>query len=194
MTEREEQLALSAAKGRNVRNGLALKDRTFPTFLTFLTLTSCSSEKAEPAANWSQVPISIELRLADGAPSPGLEAKTVYGQGKKIYLHPKAELSNTDIARVEATQTRIGQGLILDVWYTSAGARRLSQLTSQHVGDSLAVLINSVVLAVPRIEQTLNPGTQTPSSIGVPLEPKEAGQLAQAVSKTWPAGGKAVRR
>ena len=130
--------------------------------------------------------MSIELRLAEGAAAPGLVPRTVYGQGRKVYLHPKAELSNDDIARVEATKTRIGEGLILDVWHTAAGARRLSQLTSQHIGDSLAVLINSVVVAVPRIEQTLNPGTRTPSAMGVPLEPKEAGQLASAVSKTWP--------
>ena len=173
----------------NVRN-----ERTFPTFLTFLSLLSCSSEKAEPVANWSQVPVSIELRLAEGSPGNGLEPRTVYGQGKKVYLHSQAELTNSDIARVEATQTRIGKGLILDVWHTGAGARKLAQLTSQHVGDSLAVLINSVVVAIPRIEQTMNPGTLTPSSIGVPLEPKEANQLALAVSKTWPGGGKTVRQ
>ena len=155
-------------------------------FLTSLTVFACSSEKAEPVANWGQVPVSIELRLAESSAAPGLVPRTVYGQGRKVYLHPKAELSNTDIARIEATQTRIGKGLILDVWHTSAGARRLAQLTSQHIGDSLAVLINSVVVAVPRIEQTLNPGTRRPSAIGVPLEPKEAGQLASAVSKTWP--------
>jgi preprotein translocase subunit SecD len=161
--------------------------------LPFLACSG-SGEKAEPVANWSRVPVSIELRLAEGAPGPGLVPRTVYGQNRKVYIHPKAELSNSDFARVEATQTRIGQGLILDVWHTGAGAQRLAKLTSQHVGDSLAVLINSVVVAVPKIEQTLNPGTRTPSAIGVPLAPKEAGQLALAVSKTWPAGGKAVRR
>jgi len=130
--------------------------------------------------------VTIELRLAEGSPGEGLEARTVYGQGKKIYLHPTAELTNADIVRAEATQTRIGQGLILDVWYSRAGARRLSELTSGHIGDSLAVLIDSVVVAVPVIQQTLSPGTGTPSSIGVPLQPKEAARLAQAVSKTWP--------
>ena len=64
----------------------------------------------------------------------------------------------------------------------------MGQLTTQHVGDSLAILINSVPVAVPIIQQKLNPGTRAPISIGVPLEPKEAGRLAQAVSKTWPRG------
>ena len=110
----------------------------------------------------------------------------MYGQGRTVYLQPKAELSNRDIARVEALQTRIGKGLVLQVWHTKAGARRIAELTSRHIGDSLAILVDSVVVAVPIIKQTLNPGTSLSSDIGVPLEPKEAGQLAQAVAKTWP--------
>ncbi len=110
----------------------------------------------------------------------------MYGQGKRVYLHEKPAISNSDIARVEAVKTRIGKGLILQVWHTKAGARRIAELTAQHIGDSLAILINSVVVAVPMIRETINPGTRMASDIGVPLEPKEANQLAVAVSKTWP--------
>ncbi|MFL5546104.1 MAG: SecDF P1 head subdomain-containing protein, partial [Gemmatimonadales bacterium] len=119
---------------------------------------------------------------------------TVYGQDRTVYLQPNAQISNADIARVEAVKTRIGKGLILQVWYTKSGARQIAELTRQHIGDSLAVLINSVVVAIPAIQEPIDPGTQTSSDIGVPLEPKEANQLAAAVSKTWPAGGNAVRR
>jgi hypothetical protein len=61
----------------------------------------------------------------------------------------------------------------------------LADLTGGHIGDSLAVVINSVVVAVPIIRDTLNSGTGMPYDIGVPLGPKEADQLAQAVSQTW---------
>ena len=159
---------------------------TFLTFPPFLTFSACSSEKAEPVANWRQVPVSIELHLAEGTAAAGLEPRTVYGQGRTVYLHPHAEISNADIARAEAVETRIGKGLILQVWHTKAGARRMAELTSKHIGDSLAILINGVIVAVPRIQQALNPGTQKSSDIGVPLEPDEAKQLAVAVSKTWP--------
>ncbi len=152
-----------------------------------LFLSACSSaDHKVTAPNWSQVPVSIELRLAEGAPASGLTPAKVYGQGKTVYLHPKPELSNSDIARVEAVKTRIGQGLILQVWHTKVGARRLAELTARHIGDSLAILINSVVVAVPMIRETINPGTRSPSDIGVPLQPKEASQLALSVSKTWP--------
>jgi preprotein translocase subunit SecD len=151
-------------------------------------LLACSSsgQGREPVADWNRVPVSIELRLAEGAAGPGLVPARVYGAGKSVYLHPQVELSNRDIARVEATQTRIGKGLILDVWHTRAGAERMARLTAQHVGDSLAILINSVVVAVPAIQEKIDPGTRSPSSIGVPLEPKEAGQLQKAVARTWP--------
>jgi len=165
-------------------------DGTWGTVLTVLTLTACSSaDKADVKPDWNRVPVLVELRLAQGGSGPELVRREVYGQGRKVYLQPRAQISNADIARVEAVKTRIGKGLILQVWYTKSGARQIAELTRQHIGDSLAVLINSVVVAIPVIQEPINPGTQTSSDIGVPLEPKEANQLAAAVAKTW-----AVRR
>jgi preprotein translocase subunit SecD len=136
--------------------------------------------------------VSLELRLAEGSPAPGLVPAAVYGQGKTVYLHPEAQLSNTDIVRVEAVKTRIGKGLILQIWLTRAGASRLKQATGRHIGDSLAVLIDTVVMAVPVIQQAIGSSDpKLPIDIGVPLEPKEAQQLAASVSKTWPAAKRA---
>ena len=159
-----------------------------------LIACSASGDKSAVKPEWSRVPVALELRVAQGASGPALVPQQVYGQSKTVYLHPQAQISNADVARVEAVKTRIGQGLILQVWYTRSGARKIAELTRQHIGDSLAVLINSVVVATPVIQETINPGTQTSSDIGVPLEPKEANQLALAVSKTWPVAGKAVKR
>ena len=146
---------------------------------------SPSSKKVKPV-DWGQVPVTIELRLAKGAPAPGFVPATVHGQSGTVYLDPEAALSNTHIARVEAVKTRIGAGLILQVWLTKAGAQRIADVTARHIGDSLAVLIDSVVVSVPIIQERMNPGTRRPSDIGVPLEPKETSQLARAISKTWP--------
>jgi preprotein translocase subunit SecD len=162
--------------------------RTVPSFLTCLTfLWACSpSKKVEPVADWRRVPVSIELRLAEGSAGPELVPAVVHGQRKTVYLRPEPRLSNTDIARVAAIKSRIGQGLILEVWLTRAGGRRMAEMTGRHIGDSLAILINSVLISVPLIRDTLGPGTQHPFDIGVPLGPKEADQLARAVSQTWP--------
>jgi preprotein translocase subunit SecD len=147
---------------------------------------SCSTSPKARTPDWKKVPVSLELRLAEDSAAPGLVSAAVYGQGKTVYLHPEAVISKRDIARVEATQTRIGKGLVLDVWFTRAGAARVKQVTGSHVGDRLAVLIDSVVLSVPRIQQAIGGDPRRPSGIGVPLEPKEAQQLAAAIAKTWP--------
>lgn len=145
------------------------------------------SPSSHKTTDWGQVPVSIELRLAKGASGPGLVPAAVYGQSDSVYLDAEAALSNTHIARVEAVKTRIGTGLILQVWLTKAGAERMADFTAHHIGDSLAVLVDSVVVGVPIIQEAINPGTKRPFDVGVPLGPEEAGQLARAVSKTWPA-------
>ena len=162
--------------------------------LSVLASWACSPDAKARAPNWQRVPVSLELRLAEGSPGAGLVAAEVHGQGKTVYLHPEPQLSNSDIVRVEAVKTRIGQGLILQIWLKRAGAARLKEATGRHIGDSLAVLIDSVVavlidsvvVAVPVIQEAIGGDPKQPIDMGVPLEPKEAQQLAAAVSKTWP--------
>lgn len=147
---------------------------------------SPSTGKVKTSPDWRRVPVSLELRLAEGAPAPDLVPAAVYGQDTTVYLHSDPLVSNSHIARIEAVKTRLGRGLILEVWLTNSGAKRLAQVTGRHIGDSLAVLINSVVVSVPTIQDTLGRNPKLPNSIGVPLGAEEAGQLAAAVSKTWP--------
>jgi len=147
---------------------------------------ACSQGPKARAPDWKRVPVTLELQLAASAPRAGLVPTAVYGQGKTIHLHPGALLSNRDIARVEAVQTRIGKGLILQVWLTGAGSARVKEATARHVGDSIAVLVDSVVVAVPIIQEAIGGDPKLPNDVGVPLEPKEAQQLAAAVAKTWP--------
>ena len=148
---------------------------------------ACSSGGKERTPDFQRVPVALELRLAEGSAAPGLVPAAVYGQGKTVYLRPEAPVSGKDIARVEAVKTRIGQGLILQVWLTRSGASRLKEATGRHIGDSLAVLIDTVVMAVPLIQQAIGTDPTLPIDIGVPLGPKEAQQLAGSVGKTWPA-------
>ena len=147
---------------------------------------SPSRDRIDPAADWRRVPVSLELRMAKSAPGPDLVMTKVYGQPDTVYLQREAQLSTGDIAKVEAVKAMGGKGLVLEVWFTKAGARRLADFTREHIGDTLAVLINSVVVSTPMIQETLGDDTKLPSHIGVPLDPADARQLALAVSKTWP--------
>lgn len=156
-------------------------------FLSVIASSACSPGAKARAPDWQRVPVALEVRLAEGSPAPGLVAAEVYGQGKTVYLHPEAQISDSDIVRVEAVKTRIGQGLILQIWLTRAGASRLKEATRRHIGDSLAVSIDNVVMAVPVIQEAIGGDPKQPIDMGVPLEPKAAQQLAASVSKTWPA-------
>ena len=155
---------------------------------------SPSREKQNPVPDWQRVPVSLELRLAESAPAPGLVPAVVYGQPDTLYLHSQPRLSGSHIARVEAAKTMGEKGLVLAVWFTKAGARQLADMTGQHIGDTLAVLINSVVVSAPVIQETMGGDTKLPSHIGVPLDPAAARQLALAVSKTWPPDPAASKR
>jgi hypothetical protein len=147
---------------------------------------SPSRGRVNAAPDWRRVPVSIELRLAESAPALGLVPAEVYGQSDTVYLHPETQLPNIYIARVEAVKAMGGKGLVLEVWLTKPGARQLADVTERHIGDTLAVLINSAVVSAPIIQETIGGDTKLPTHIGVPLGPAEAGQLAVAVSKTWP--------
>src|SRR4051812_15872311 len=102
--------------------------------LSVLASWACSPEAKPRVPDWNRVPVSLELRLAEGSPGPGLVPAAVYGQGKTVYLHPEVQLAKRDIVRVEAVKTRIGQGLILQIWLTRAGAARLKEATGGHIG------------------------------------------------------------
>jgi preprotein translocase subunit SecD len=147
---------------------------------------SSSGKKVKTVIDWGRVPVTIELHLAQGAPAPNSVPAVLYGQSDTVYLQPQAQLSNTSITRVEAIKTRIGNGLVLNVWLTKAGAARLAEVTARHIGDTLAVVVDSAVVSAPIIQETLDVGTSQPTSIGVPLGAEDVGRLARAVAKTWP--------
>ena len=128
----------------------------FAICLSVIASWACSPGGKARAPDWTRVPVSLELRLAEGSPAPGLVPAAVYGQGKTVYLHPEAQLSNSDIVRVEAVKTRIGKGLILQIWLTRAGASRMKETTGRHIGDSLAVLIDTVVMGNARLWSALS--------------------------------------
>ena len=163
--------------------------------LCIITPLACSpAEKREPVPDWQRVPVSLELRLAESAPGAGLLPAVVYGQSDTLYLHEEPRLSDSHIARIEAAKTMGEKGLVLAVWFTKAGARQLADMTGHHIGDTLAVLINSVVVSAPVIQETMGGDTKLPTHRGVPLDPAAARQLALAVSKTWPPASAGSKR
>ena len=97
----------------------------------------------------AQASVRFEIRLAEDSPAPGLQPVTT-GIGSTIYLHRDAVIGNIDIATARVA-TRSPAGFSVDVTFTPQGAERISRATSNHVGKSVAILVDGHVVAVPRL-------------------------------------------
>jgi preprotein translocase subunit SecD len=150
--------------------------------LCSLAYWACSLPKARP--NWEQAPVSLEFRLAESAPASGLTPAAVYGERDTVYLHSEVQLSNNEIARAEPVEQPTGMGL--RVWLTEEGSKRISRMTAEHIGDRLAVVINSQVVSASVIVAAFKSTPETPTLVVLQLPPEHASQLAKAVSETWP--------
>jgi len=101
----------------------------------------------------AQASVRFEIRLVEDSPAPGLQPVTT-GAGSTIYLHRDAVIGNIDIATARVA-TRSPAGFSVDVTFTPQGAERISRATSNHVGKSVAILIDGHVVAVPRLRSAI---------------------------------------
>jgi preprotein translocase subunit SecD len=155
-------------------------------FVLPFALFACRSREAEstPDKDWRQVPVQIELRIAEKLPAPGLTTGLVYGESDTVYLHSRVEISNAQIARAETVEKE--EGLVLQFWFTGEGLKRLATMSAENIGNSLAILINSEVFSAPAIVQAVDPSPDIPGQVRVRLAREQAQQLARAVAHTWP--------
>jgi preprotein translocase subunit SecD len=151
-----------------------------------------STPPASPAPDLTQVPVSIEFRLARSAPTDAFVKTTVHSTGDTVYLRPETEIDNQHIAKAEALE--YPSGLHVNLWLTEAGRRRFAEVKAKHVGEHMAVLINKQVLdpppviAAPPVEVVDTLITPMPLTVSFQLAPDRAKQLAAAVAQTWPTG------
>lgn len=143
-----------------------------------------AGEESDRRVNWAQVPVMIELRVAEQAPRAGLTAAMVRDLGDTVYLHPQVELLNAHIDRVTSVET--ADGLILNFRMTGEGRERLGRVTADNLGHRLAILIDSEVFSAPAIVQAIEPMPEIPGQVRVSLPDEQARRLVKAVSQTWP--------
>lgn len=115
---------------------------------------------------------NVEFRRAEAKPTAGLKAAEIAGTSRTIYLHPSAELTESDIA-----SATVIEGSAIDVALTAVGARKLEKLSSEHGDRPLAILVNGKVIAAPTIRARLG-GTVI---ISGKFTPDEARTLAAAL-------------
>ncbi len=110
-----------------------------------------------PSIQAAETPVLLlEIRRAQWEPADGLQKAELPGPRRRvIYLHPKTELSNADVAQAMAGQTEGGH-VAIDIVFTDAGAKKFGKLTAAHLNHPVAFLIDGKVVCAPVILSKLS--------------------------------------
>ncbi len=120
----------------------------------------------------------FEVRLAEDKPGKNLTETTVEGDGsRKVFLHQEVILNAKDIAGAKAIT--IEERPVIDVRFTSAGAKALKDLTTANAGKRLAIVLDGKVLMAPLIRDGVTEGR---SQITGAFTTKETERIAKVLN------------
>jgi hypothetical protein len=100
--------------------------------------------------------VRFEVRLAQETPGDGLRAAVVTDSKRTVYVHQEVVISNGDIAKAAAQQSRAGETYSLVVTFTADGARKMEAATRGWLGKPLAVLIDGQVVSCPAVRGVIS--------------------------------------
>lgn len=98
----------------------------------------------------------IQFRLAQSEPSPGLTRMD--WNGWAFYLHPEILMSATEIAAADVGSNWYSGQPVVHLELTDTGRARLARITTDHVGDKLAILIDGELVMAPNIMEPIVDG------------------------------------
>jgi preprotein translocase subunit SecD len=99
--------------------------------------------------------VRLEVRLAETQPAAGLVVARIAESERLIYLHPEPIVTNEDIAQSWVTQDGPDR-FSVSVEFLEAGALRMRQATSAHVGRPVAILIDGHVVTAPVVRSAIS--------------------------------------
>lgn len=119
--------------------------------------TATPGTQAQPATA-----SAVEFYVAQATTAPGLtEVKIPDGS---LFIQRQPVLTRADLSEAAALVDRQGQNFV-GLRFTEAGARKLNEVSSQNIGNMLALVIDRELVAAPRIAEPLNRGVL---AFGVP--------------------------
>jgi hypothetical protein len=113
------------------------------------------------ASMWShsgslaQAAVRFEVRLAEDQPAPGLSAARAGSSDRTVYLHPEIVVTNNDIERSGVIPGGTPGHFWIDVRLNAAGAERMRQATTNHLGKPVAILIDGEVVTAPTLKSPI---------------------------------------
>ncbi len=121
---------------------------------TVVTLGACSPRQARQGG---PAPVRVEIRLAAAEPRPGFQPMDLEGAGGKVYVSPEVALSNADIVAAQAVHDELG-GNAVEIRFSQEGQRKFTELTTAHVGDKAAIIVDGRVNSAPTIRDPVTGG------------------------------------
>jgi preprotein translocase subunit SecD len=117
------------------------------------TLGTALTAEIPSAAAVTRTPSNIEFRLAETEPAPSLTR--IEGEGRTIYLQPKVLLSTADIAGAKLGTDPFSAGPVVELTLTPEGRDRLAKVTTDNVGQMMAVTVNGALVTAPIIREPI---------------------------------------
>jgi preprotein translocase subunit SecD len=101
--------------------------------------------------------VRVTFRLASREPLPGWEETSLADGADLWYLAPEVLLDQSLFA-VATAQPGDGETWVVDVSMTAAGRERLAELTREHVGERLGMVVDGRLVTAPVIRAPLTEG------------------------------------
>ena len=146
---------------------------------TPLTIVMCLVYLAPVSADQAtdESPAVAEFRLAEDVPANDLIEAKIAGTDERVFLHKTAVATSKDIAEASVVLDDVGRPAIA-ITFTDDGSKKMADVTQNHRGKRLAILVDGQVINAPRILVQIVKKAQVTGN----FSKKEANRISKALA------------
>jgi hypothetical protein len=108
-----------------------------------------------PDGTTLQAAVRFEVRLAEDQAASGLQAAQVAKSSRVIYLHREVVVTNADIAGSRVVPGAAPSQFSISVQLNAAGAQKMREATTNHIGKPVAILLDGDVVMAPTVKSAI---------------------------------------
>lgn len=135
-------------------------------------LVPCMADEVQPSAA-----AVVELRLAQDSPGDQLTKASVVDGDQIVYLHPTVITSSQDVSSAAVVSDSDGHPTI-SVTFNEEGAKKIAEVTTEHRGKRIAIVVDDKVISAPRILATIQSRAQITGNFTI----QEAVRIADSLN------------
>ena len=148
--------------------------------LAAVLLSGCSDSAS--SFNWKfwekSAAVPVEFKIAEFKPAAGLVKTALPDSDQVVYLHPKALLTNADIASTAVSSG--DNGHIIEVVFTEAGRKAFAKVTTENIDKHLVIIADGEIVSAPIIKAPITGGA---ALIAGEFTKEEAERIANGITK-----------